>query len=179
MIVVSQGKDIDSPMHSPYIYCAFCSCCWLTVMHIMSLMTFHCLFTQQTGEQLTCWLLLLLYITANFHPSSPTPVCCFSARLDSISSGNVETTAPGDWTKCSFSSLSLQHLVLFCNCGKPKTAIYEMFGSLPLATHAHTHTGASAAVECRTVCSGPCGFIRAARTKITHWSTSLCPGHTH
>lgn len=39
---------------SIYIYCAFCSCCWLTVMHITSLMTFHCLFTQQTGEQLTC-----------------------------------------------------------------------------------------------------------------------------
>lgn len=31
-------------------------------------------------------------------------------RLDSVSSGSVETTAPGDWTKCSFSSPSLQHL---------------------------------------------------------------------
>lgn len=67
--------------------------------------------------------------------------------------------------------LSQQHLVLSCTCGKPKAAIYEMFGSRPLATDAHmgaSAAAAAAATECRTVCAGPCGFIGAARTEITH-----------
>lgn len=64
--------------------------------------------------------------------------------------------------------LSQQHLVLSCTCGKPKAAIYEMFGSRPLATDAHMGASAAVAAECRNVCAGPCGFIGAARTEITH-----------
>lgn len=133
-------------------------------------MTFQCLFTRQTGEWLTFWLLLLLYITSNFHLGSPTPVSCFSAGLDSVSSGCVqETNAPGDWVKCSFSSQSLQHLAWLCNCGKPETTIYECLAHCPWW---QTYTEATAAVESRTVGSGP--SIRAARTKIAHWFTRHC-----
>lgn len=73
---------------------------------------------------------------AGLRPGSPTPVCWFSSRRDGISSGKVEAFGPRDWTKCSFSSPL--HLVSLRNCGKPKPAIYEMFGKAPLVTDTQT-----------------------------------------